>query len=48
MQELIAIALIGCAVTYLGWRYLKKRNASTCCGEDVCPAMKRFVERLGD
>ena len=47
MQDLIAIALVALAATYLGWRYLKKRKASTCCGEDVCPAMKRTAERLG-
>ncbi len=47
MQELITITLVALAATYLGWRYLMKRKASTCCGEDVCPAMKRTVERLG-
>jgi hypothetical protein len=44
---MIAITLVAFAVTYLGWRYLKQRRASTCCGEDVCPAMKQTVDRLG-
>ena len=46
MQDLIAITLVAFASIFLGWRYLMKRKASTCCGEDVCPAMKRSVERL--
>ena len=48
MQELITIALVALAATYLGWRYLMKRKASTCCGEEVCPAMKQSVKRIQD
>ena len=46
VQDLIAIALIALAAGYLGWRYLKQRKANTCCGADVCPAMKRSVDRI--
>ncbi len=41
------VAVIGLAtVAYLGWRAVRRRLSSTCCGERECPAAKSVASRL--
>ena len=46
MQDLAAITMLAFAVTYIGWRYLRKRASGNCCGESECPAAREMVDRI--
>ncbi|MDJ0975465.1 MAG: hypothetical protein QNJ98_13455 [Planctomycetota bacterium] len=45
-QEIIAFGIGLAALAYIGWRWVVRRRAATCCGETECPAAKRMVEKL--
>ena len=38
--------MLAFAVTYIGWRYLRKRGSGNCCGEAECPAAQEMVDRI--
>ena len=46
MQDLVVFLLVGAAVGYLGWRYLRRRASGNCCGEPECPAARNMVRNL--
>jgi hypothetical protein len=46
VQEFAAITFLAFAVTYIGWRYLRKRASGTCCGKAECPATREMIERM--
>jgi len=46
MQDLAAVTFLAFAVTYIGWRYLRKRRGGNCCGEAECPATREMIERM--
>ena len=39
-------AIGGLTVTYLLWRYLRKRASGNCCGEKECPAAEQMVDKF--
>lgn len=45
-QEIAAFGIGLAALAYIGWRWVVRRRASTCCGEKQCPAAKRIVDKL--
>jgi hypothetical protein len=46
MQTIGALAILGCAVAYLAWRFLTRRATGNCCGEPECPAASGMIERM--
>ena len=45
-QEIVAFGLGAAALTYLAWRWFRRRATGNCCGEPECPAAKQMVERV--
>lgn len=45
-QEWIVAAIGAATLGYLVWRAVRRRLASTCCGERECPATRRVLEDL--
>lgn len=46
MQDVVALVLVGLALTYLFVRFVVRKRRPTCCGEKVCPATQRMLERI--